>query len=51
MLQSSVAAACRSWNPLLPTDTAPVLPPAPLEQPLLDMSCHQVPAPSICTRE
>lgn len=36
MPQSSVAAAYRSWNPLLPTDTAPVLPPAPLKQPLLE---------------
>lgn len=52
MPQSSVAAACRSWNPLLPTDTAPVLPPAHLSSsPCWNMSCHQVPAPSICTRE
>lgn len=37
MQQSSAAAACKSWNPLLPTDTAPALAPAPtLEQPLLE---------------
>lgn len=37
MLQSSVAAACKSWNPPLPTDTVLVLAPAPtLEQPSLE---------------
>lgn len=37
MQQSSAAAACKSWNPLLPTDIAPILAPAPtLEQPLLE---------------
>lgn len=41
MQQSSAAAAYKSWNPLLPTDTAPVLAPAPtLEQPLLE---HDLP--------
>lgn len=49
MQQSSAAAACKSWSPLLPTDTAPVLAPAPtlLSSPCWNMSCHQVPAPSL----
>lgn len=36
MQQSSAAAACRSWSPPLPIDTAPVLALLPLEQPLLE---------------
>lgn len=39
MPQSSVAAACRSWNPPLPTDTAPVLAPTPLFQAALAGTC------------
>lgn len=51
--QSSAAVACRSWSPLLPTDTAPVLAPAPtLEQSALE---HVLPPSgsslSVCTRE
>lgn len=40
MRPSSAAAACRSWSPPRPTDTA--------RPPSLDMSCHQVPASSLC---
>lgn len=48
MQQSSAAAVYKSWSRLLPTDTAPVLAPAPtLSSPCWNMSCHQVPAPSL----
>lgn len=49
MLQNCAGVACRSWSPLLPTDTAQTWPCSRVA--LWNMSCHQVPAPSVCIRE